>query len=113
MKQGILKDEKHFMDETLIKDYISSIGEVNERQFNICRKCKKRDNLYYCYFCERNLCKECKIDCEIKKHPLINLEDMKNETISKVIRDISRIIYLQFKKRTNCNQRKNSRKYLN
>ena len=62
MKQGILKDEKHFMDETLIKDYISSIGEVNERQFNVCRKCKKRDNLYYCYFCETNLCKECKID---------------------------------------------------
>ena len=95
-----IKDEMHFMDETLIKDYISDIGEVNERLFNICRKCKKgNNNLYYCHLCKRNLCKECKIDCEIKKHPLTNLIDMNNETISKVIWDISRIIYLQFKKK--------------
>ena len=95
-----IKDEMHFMDETLIKDYISGIGEVNERLFNICRKCKKgNNNLYYCHLCKRNLCKECKIDCEIKKHPLTNLIDMNNETISKVIWDISRIIYLQFKKK--------------
>jgi len=95
-----IKDEMHFMDETSISKYISDIGEVNERLFNICRKCKKgNNNLYYCHLCKRNLCKECKIDCEIKKHPLTNLIDMNNETISKVIWDISRIIYLQFKKK--------------
>lgn len=95
-----IKDEMHFMDETSIKDYISGIGKVNERLFNICRKFKKgNNNLYYCHLCKRNLCKECKIDCEIKKHPLTNLIDMNNETISKVIWDISRIIYLQFKKK--------------
>ena len=96
-----IKDQNFFKDQTLIKDYISSIGEVDERQFSICRKCKKGNNLYYCYFCRRNLCEECKIDCEIKSHHLIKLINMRDATISKVIREISRIIYLQFKKKDN------------
>ena len=44
----------------------------------------------------KNICEEFKIDCGIIGHHLINLIIMKNEAIPRVIRDISRIIYLQF-----------------
>ena len=92
-----IKDERFFMNDELIEDYLKNIKEVEESQFNTCRKCFKYTNKYFCKDCDRNLCEDCSKDCRNKKHNLIDLLMAKQGDILTARKDVTRLIEKRFK----------------
>ena len=81
-----------------IRDYLKKIKEVSESQFNICRRCFKYQNKYFCKSCDRNLCEDCSKNCRNKSHELINLKEEKQGDILTARQDVTRLIDKKFKK---------------
>ena len=77
-----------------IKEYIKlKNNAVNEflddiMIYNHCEKCKKYENKfenkYFCKNCFKNICDNCYEKCQIEKHVIVNLEKMKEESISNI-----------------------------
>ena len=92
-----IKDENTFMDGRRIRDYINNIGEVNEAQFNICRKCSVLNNAFFCPICQRNLCDVCINICKQNGHNLVDLNILKNEILITRM-EITRVITKKYRK---------------
>ena len=73
-----------------IKEYIKlKNNAVNEflddiMIYNHCEKCKKYENKYFCKNFFKNICDNCYEKCQIEKHDIVNLEKMKEESISNI-----------------------------
>ena len=86
-KNKIICDKKEYE----IKEYIKQKNNA-ENEFlddimiyNYCENCKKDYNKYFCKICLKNICDICYGKCKIEKHDIINLEEMKKESISNII----------------------------
>ena len=73
-----------------IKEYIKQKNNA-ENEFlddlmiyNYCENCKKDYNKYFCKDCLKNICDNCYEKCKIEKHDIVNLEKMKEESISNI-----------------------------
>ena len=81
-KNTIFYDKKKYD----IKDYIEMINNIpndlldDVEIYNHCEKCKKHLNKFFCENLQANICDKCYEDCKIKKHNLINLEEMEKES---------------------------------
>jgi hypothetical protein len=84
-----------------IGDYLKKIKEVSESQFNVCRRCFKYQNKYFCKICNRNLCEDCSKECTKKNHQLIDLIQAKQGDILTARIDVTRLIDKKFKEAIN------------
>ena len=85
------------MNNGLIRNYLNNINTVSESRFNICRRCFKYQNKYFCKICDRNLCQDCSINCRKKNHELIDLIQAKLGDILTARKDVTRLIDKRFK----------------
>ena len=81
-KNKIICDKKEYE----IKEYMKQKNNENEflddiMIYNYCENCKKDYNKYFCKICLKNICDICYGKCKIEKHDIINLEEMKKESI--------------------------------
>ena len=84
------------MNNGLIRNYLNNINTVSESRFNICRRCFKYQNKYCCKICDRNLCRDCSINCRKKNHELIDLIQAKQGDILTARKDVTRLIDKRF-----------------
>ena len=88
-----IKDENYFLSGDKIESYINTPYNINfnDNKYNICDKCRKIDNYYFCKNCQKNFCINCSEDCFFCIHKLLKLQIIQDE-IKYYRRDIMRII---------------------
>ena len=82
-KNNMICDKKEYQ----IKEYIEKINSdsndfLDENIYNICGNCKKNENKFFCFACNKNICEKCFKECEFNEHNIKNLEEIndKNDT---------------------------------
>ena len=65
-----IKNENYFKYGKKIELY----ENFDDTKFNKCKICKKFDNKFFCIYCKKNICGNCKMDNEHKQHIFIDLE---------------------------------------
>ena len=85
----IICDKKEYK----IKDYIEKINNnsndfLDEDIYNYCRNCKKKENKFFCFICNKNICDECFKECKRNKHSPQNLDEINDKHIINKIKKI-------------------------
>ena len=106
----IIKDENYLDSDINIKDYLPNPinNNFNDNIYNICEKCLKNDNNFFCKGCKKNLCNNCSKDCENEFHELIELNKLNNEIeyYKKEIKRIKEEYFIELGKKENNNEKK-------
>ena len=101
-----IKDENYFESGDKIENYLKTPinKNFNDNIYNICERCNKNNNCFYCLSCNINLCDICSENCKNNWDELIVLQKLKDE-IEYCKKEIKRIIKENFieaeKKETN------------
>ena len=76
-----IKDENHFVSGENIKDYLITPinNNFNDNIYNICERCNKNNNCFFCMYCRINICDSCFKECKKYIHELIAFQKFKNE----------------------------------
>ena len=88
-----IKDENNLINGEKIENYINfnSNSEFNDNIYNICEKCGKNNNHFFCENCLKNICNICTNECQNNNHKLMQFQKIKKE-INHYIKDINRTI---------------------
>ena len=82
-----IKDKNYYISGNKIEFY-----KFDDTKFNKCKKCKNKENKFFCDNCLINICEICLNKCAFNKHELINLEEKLKEAdnykleVNKIIR---------------------------
>ena len=101
-----IKDENYFESGDKIENYLKTPinKNFNDNIYNICERCNKNNNCFYCLSCNINFCDICSENCKNNWDELIVLQKLKDE-IEYCKKEIKRIIKENFiepeKKETN------------
>ena len=112
-----IKDENYFESGDKIENYLKASININfsDNIYNICERCNKNNNCFYCHACKLNLCNICSENCKNNWDELIVLQKLKDE-IEHCKKEIKRIIKENFiepeKKETNGEKEQKSYKVI-
>ena len=112
-----IKDENYFESGDKIENYLKTPinKNFNDNKYNICEKCNKNNNCFYCLACKLNLCDNCSANCKNNRDKLKEFQKLKDE-IEYYKKEIKRIIIKNFieteKKETNGKKKKKSYKVI-
>ena len=92
-----IKDENYFESGDKIENYLKTPinKNFNDNKKNICEKCNKNNNCFYCLSCNINLCDICSEKCKNNWDKLIEFQKLKDE-IEYCKKEIKRIIKENF-----------------
>ena len=92
-----IKDENYFESGDKIENYLKTPINKNfiDNIYNICERCNKNNNCFYCLSCKLNLCDNCSENCKNNWDELIVLQKSKDE-IEYYKKEIKRIIKENF-----------------
>ena len=93
-KNTMICDNKEYK----ISEYIKKINAIDndfldDVIYDYCGKCKNNRNKFFCRICNKNICDNCFIECNMNNHIPQNLEEINNESnINKIIEILNNII---------------------
>ena len=92
-----IKDENYFKSGDKIENYLKTSYNKNfiDNIYNMCEKCNRYNNCFYCFACNINLCEYCSKECENNFHESIGFQNLKDE-IEYYKKGIKRIINENF-----------------